>query len=120
MIAYVVVQTARYGISLFTGTAPALRYTLSLHDALPIYVYVAGSTEPASYTWSFGTAGQASGGIASYIGVNNTTPDRKSTRQNSSYASNAYDAGWTNTTTYDMLVYAVGITVPTTVNVPAG
>src|SRR5438034_2577744 len=114
---------------------------LSLHDALPIsptgwnlvlrqdssssistasYVYVAGSTEPASYTWSFGTAGQASGGIASYIGVNTTTPVDASHAQYNSSTSNVNNSGVTTTTAYDMLVYAVGITVPTTVNVPAG
>jgi len=83
-------------------------------------VKVAGSSEPASYTWSFGTAGEASGGIASYLGVNTTTPVDASNAQYNSSTSNVDNSGLTTTTTNDMLVYAVGIVVPTTVNVPAG
>ena len=81
---------------------------------------VAGSTEPASYVWSFSTAGQASGGIASYIGVDTTTPvDAKNAQLNSS-TSNVDNSGVSTTTANDMLVYAVGITGATTVNIPTG
>jgi len=84
------------------------------------YLKVAGVSEPASYTWSFGTAGQASGGIASYTGVNTTTPvDAKHAQYNSS-TSNVDNSGVTTTTANDMLVYLVGIAVATTVNVPSG
>ena len=84
------------------------------------YVKVAGSLEPATFTWSFGTGGEASGGIASYIGVNTTTPVDASHAQYNSSTSNVDNSGVTTTTANDMLVYAVGIVVPTTINVPSG
>src|SRR3989442_15654733 len=74
----------------------------------------------SSYTWSFGTAGEASGGIASYIGVNTTTPVDASHAQYNASTSNVDNSGVTTTKANDMLVYAVGITVATTVNVPSG
>src|SRR5439155_441598 len=81
---------------------------------------VAGASEPATYTWSFGTAGQASGGVGSYIGVNTTTPVDASHAQYNSSSSNVDNSGVTTTTANDMLVYAVGIVTATTVNVPTG
>jgi hypothetical protein len=83
-------------------------------------VKVAGASEPASYTWSFGTAGQASGGIASYIGVNTTTPVDASHAQYNYITSNVDNSGVTTSTANDMLVYAVGIVAATSVNVPSG
>ena len=38
------------------------------------YYKVAGSSEPASYSWSLGSSRAASGGIADYSGVNQTVP----------------------------------------------
>src|SRR2546421_38897 len=73
MIAHVVVRTAGNTI-----TAPGWNQVLRLDTGSSIsdvtYMKVAGSTEPASYVWSFSTAGQASGGIASYIGVDTSHP----------------------------------------------
>src|SRR5206468_960168 len=74
MVAHVIVQTAGNVITRPTGWNLVLRQDTSSAIATATYVKVAGSSEPASYTWSFGTAGQASGGIASYMGVNTTTP----------------------------------------------
>src|SRR5437868_1910288 len=84
------------------------------------YEKVAGASEPATYTWSFGTAGEASGGIASYIGVNTTTPVDASQAQYNPASSNVDNSGVNTTTTNDMLVYAVGIVNVSTVNVPSG
>src|SRR5260221_14752437 len=98
-------------------------YPLSLHDAPPIsatYEKVAGSSEPANYTWSFGTAGEASGGIASYMGVNTTTPVDASNAQYNPNTSNVDNSGVTTTTANDMLVYVVGIAGATPVNDPSG
>jgi hypothetical protein len=120
MVAYVVVQTAGNTITAPVGWNLVLQQDSSSSIATASYVHVAGSTEPASYTWSFGTAGEASGGIASYIGVNTTTPVDASNAQYNSSTSNVDNSGVTTTTANDMLVYAVGITVPTTVNVPSG
>src|SRR5438552_5689655 len=79
-----------------------------------------GSTEPPSYVWSFGTAGQASGGIASYIGVDPTTPVDASHAQYNSSTKNVDNSGVSTTTANEMLVYDVGIVTATTVNVPTG
>src|SRR5260221_1938954 len=88
--------------------------------ATATYVKVAGSSEPASYTWNFGKAGEAIGGIASYIGVNTTTPVDAAHAQYNNSTSNVDNSGLTTTVANDMLVYAVGIAVATTVNVPSG
>src|SRR2546423_2485350 len=78
------------------------------------------SSEPASYTWSFGTVGQASGGIASYIGVNPTTPVDASHAQYKAPNSTRLNTSHYTTTSTDMCFYADGIAVQTTVNVPPG
>src|SRR5260221_522308 len=83
MVAHVIVRTAGNAIAAPAGWNPVLRQDSSSSMATATYEKVAGSSEPASYTWSFSIAGEASGGIASYIGVNTT--DRKSTRLNSSH-----------------------------------
>src|SRR5258708_31357102 len=70
MVAHIIVQTAGNTITRPAGWSLVLRQDTGSAIATASYVKVAGSSEPASYTWSFGTAGQASGGIASYIGVN--------------------------------------------------
>src|SRR6266700_5672420 len=74
MVAHVIVQTAGNKITAPAGWNLVLRQDTSSAIATVTYVKVASAAEPASYTWSFGTAGQASGGIASYVGVDTTTP----------------------------------------------
>src|SRR5205823_9232354 len=60
-------------------TAPA-GWTLIRNDASggafqqALYSHVATSSEPASYTWTLSLSVAASGGIASYSGVDTTTP----------------------------------------------
>ena len=121
MVAHVVVQNARIAITPPAGWNIVLRQDTSSSISTATYVKVAGGSEPASYSWSFGTAGQASGGIASYIGVNTTTPVDASHAQYNSSTSNVDNSGVTTTTANDMLVYAVGIVVSSaTVNVPSG
>src|SRR5216684_82069 len=120
MVAHVIVRTAGNTITPPAGWNQVLRLDSAAAIATATYVKVAGSSEPASYTWSFGTAGQASGGIADYIGVNTTTPVDASHAQYNSSTSNVDNSGVTTTTANDMLVYAVGITLATTVNVPSG
>ncbi len=121
MVAHVIVQTAGNKITAPAGWNLVLRQDTSSAIATVTYVKVASATEPASYTWSFGTAGQASGGIASYVGVDTTTPvDASHAQYNTSGTSNVDNTGVTTTAANDMLVYAVGIIVVTTVNVPSG
>src|SRR5689334_24659742 len=79
----------------FHDTATTEIYTLSLHDALPIFA-------PALSAWASASAGRpppASDGMASAATMrltsgrttmNSTTRDRKSTRLNSSHSSISY------------------------------
>jgi len=120
MVAHVIVRTAGNVITPPAGWNLVLRQDSGSSISTASYVYVAGPSEPATYTWSFGTSGQASGGIASYIGVNTTTPVDVAHAQYNASTSNVDNSGVTTTTANDMLVYAVGITVATSVNVPSG
>src|SRR6266699_2090333 len=120
MVAHVIVHPAGNTITPPAGWSPVLRQDSPSAISTVSYVKVAGSSEPETYTWSFGTSGQASGGIASYIGVNTTTPVDASHAQYNPSTSNVDNSGVTTTVANDMLVYAVGIAVQTTVNVPAG
>src|SRR5712692_4234849 len=120
MVAHVVVHPAGNVITAPAGWNLVLRQDSSSSISTVSYVHVAGSTEPASYTWSFGTSGQASGGIASYIGVDTINPVDAGHAQYNASTSNVDNSGVTTTVANDMLVYAVGVVVATTVNVPAG
>src|SRR5205823_10712649 len=75
------------------------------------YVKVAGSSEPATYTWSFGTAGEASGGIGSYIGVNTTTPVDASHAQYNNSTSNVDNSEIGRASCRERVEYSVGIVV---------
>src|SRR2546426_758332 len=68
MVAFVVVRNASNTITPPAGWNLVLRLNSSSSLATASYVKVAGSSEPATHTWSFGAAGEASGGISSYIG----------------------------------------------------
>ncbi len=120
MVAHVIVQTAGNKITAPAGWNLVLRQDTSSAIATVTYVKVASATEPASYTWSFGTAGQASGGIASYVGVNPSVPVDASHAQYNSGTSNVDNTGVTTTAANDMLVYSVGLVLATSVNVPSG
>jgi len=39
-----------------------------------VYFHVAGTSEPASYSWELGTSRKATGHIVSYVGVENSSP----------------------------------------------
>ena len=100
------------------GWSVVLRQDSTSAISTATYVKVAGSSEPASYTWSFGTSGQASGGIASYIGVNTTTPVDTSNAQFNNSTTNVDNSGVTTSVANEMLVYAVGVVTATSVNAP--
>ncbi len=120
MVAHVIVRTASNTITAPNGWSLIRRQDSSSSISTATYRKVAGSSEPTSYTWTFGTAGEASGGIASYTGVNTTTPVDASNAQYNASTSNVDNAGVTTTVANDLLVYTTGITTATIVNVPSG
>jgi len=120
MVAHVIVQTAGNSLAAPTGWNIIKRQDTSTNISTATYFKVAGSSEPSSYTWTFGTSGEASGGIGSYIGVNTTTPIDTNHAQYNNGVSNVDNAGVTTTVSNDMLVYAVGIIIPTSVQAPSG
>src|SRR5207249_12049464 len=77
------------------GWSIVLRQDSSSSISTASYVRVAGASEPASYTWNFGTAGEASGGIASYTGADTTTPVDASHAQYNNSTSNVDNTGVT-------------------------
>src|SRR2546430_6697245 len=75
----------------FNDTATTEIYTLSLHDALPIYVSVSSAASPAPMiTWLSATTGS----VGSLVGIEGSgfgnSQDRKSTRLNSSHSQISY------------------------------
>jgi hypothetical protein len=46
--------------------------------SLTVFTHVAGSSEPASYSFTLGGTFEASGEVGTYVGVNNTTPIQSS------------------------------------------
>src|SRR5687768_17688313 len=68
----------------FNATATTEIYTLSLHDALPICIYAAGS-RLAIVSSGRGVSGRFAG-----LSTTMTGPDRKSTRLNSSHGYISY------------------------------
>ncbi len=120
MVAHIVVRIAGNTITVPSGWNQILRQDSSSSISSATYWKLATTNEPTSYTWSFGTAGEASGGIASYTGVNTTSPIDASHAQYNVTTNNVDNSGVTTTVPNDMLVYAVAITVATTVNDPSG
>jgi parallel beta-helix repeat protein len=69
-------QTAKYPITAPSGWTLVRRDSSSSGASLSqaVYVKVAGSSEPASYTWSFRYKTAAAGGIVAYAGVDPSSP----------------------------------------------
>jgi len=120
MVAHVAVRSAGNTITAPSGWTQIVRKDTSSSLSTVAYWKVAGSSEPSSYTWNFGTSGEASGGIGSYVGVNTTSPIDASNGQYNSATNNVDNSGVTTTAANDMLVYAVGVVQSTTVNPPSG
>lgn len=120
MIAHIVANPAGNTITVPTGWTLINRRDSAVDISTATYWKVAGGSEPTTYTWTFGTSGEASGGVASYVNVDNTSPIDASNTQYNSGTSTVSNTGITTTTANDMLVYAVGVVVPTTVNAPSG
>jgi hypothetical protein len=84
-----------------------------------VYVHVAGASEPASYTWSYGTAAGASGGIVAYSGVDTASPINASSGTTGS-GTTVTAPSVTTTVASTMLVGFFGTAVPATFTAPAG
>src|SRR3712207_7908430 len=76
----------------FNDTATTEIYTLSLHDALPIYPFCEPTSGPVREGGGTTGAGNLSPGEANRTGgaTSGVSPDRKSTRLNSSHANISY------------------------------
>ena len=120
LVAHITVRTSGVTITAPSGWTRVLRLDSTTSISTAAYVRVASATEPSSYTWTFNASHEASGGISGYSGVNTTSPvDASASQYNSS--TNAVDnPGVTTTAANDMLVFMVGIAVPTTVNTIPG
>src|SRR5260370_11319549 len=89
-ICYVVLSSTSSPVFFFNDTATTEIYTLSLHDALPIYLFLQSGgviNNLAGATWSI-VNGNGNGII--FNGGTASTLDRKSTRLNSSHTCNSY------------------------------
>src|SRR3712207_9237242 len=89
MFSLMIMSLAHYNFFFFNDTATTEIYTLSLHDALPIYLEVGAIRnldDEAGVLWRrFGITEQST-----YVLVNRAGQDRKSTRLNSSHANISY------------------------------
>ncbi len=107
-----------------TVTAPA-GWTLVRNDSRSstlrqvVYVKIAGSSEPASYTWTFSSSAGAAGEISAYIGVDQTTPVDASAGQSSASSTSISVPSVTTTSDGDLLVALFGIATNATITPPS-
>ncbi len=108
-------------------TAPA-DWTLvsdrSILNALrqAVYVKVAGSTEPASYTWTLSDFRRVAGGITAYSGIDTTTPlvDAAATSVNSTASTSVPAPPIVTTVPNTMLVHLAALNAEGTLTAPSG
>ena len=81
----------------WTAIADGLPINSSESSGARVFAYyrVAGSSDPANYTWTLSTARKWGGGISAYTGVNTTTPldSTVATAVDSSYAATSIEVG---------------------------
>jgi len=82
------------------------------------YYKVAGSAEPANYSWGLGTTRQASGGIDGYSGVNATAPIDASASATGA-SGNATISSVTTSAANDVVLGSVGFAISTAVTADA-
>jgi hypothetical protein len=85
-----------------------------------VYYKIAGSSEPASYTWTFASSQGASGGIAAYIGVDTSAPIAATAGQANAASTQITAPSVTTTGPNQLVVGLFGTAVATTVGQPAG
>lgn len=106
-------------------TAPAGWIPISSNSGSGIssllYYHEVGSTEPASYTWSFSVSVPASGGIGDFSGVNSTSPLDTSSGVYDTTGATSMTAPSVNTTTpADELLYFGALPANESVTPPSG
>jgi hypothetical protein len=89
--------------------------------SLAVFTRVAGSSEPASYSWSLGGTFEASGAIGTYVGVDNVTPVQASSVA-SGNSKTMTAPGVTTTSNNVYVIAAVGYNATTSVTIgdPSG
>jgi len=94
--------------------------TNSNENTLATYYKVAGTGEPASYTWSFSTSSGAAGGITTFTGVDTSDPIDVENGQNTANGTTHASPSITTTIANTMLVTAHAFSSSTTWSSPAG
>jgi hypothetical protein len=88
-----------------------------------VYVKVAGSTEPPSYTWTLSTSTtrRIAGGLTTYSGIDTTSPiDAAGTSVNATASVNVTAPSITTTVPGAMVVHLAAINTEGTLSAPAG
>ena len=85
-----------------------------------LYSHVVATSEPASYTWSWGFAAGASGGIVAYGGVDPANPVNASGGQTTTSSPTISAPSIATTVAGAMLVGFFGTSAPATTTAPAG
>ena len=89
-------------------------------NSLAVYYKVAGSSEPASYSWTLSTSTGIVGGIRSFRGVDTADPIDVENGQNTSSGLSHATPSVTTTVAYTMLVTSHGFSSAATWTAPAG
>lgn len=87
------------------------------------YYHVVGASDPASYTWTLGTAVKWGAGVTAYRGVNNATPldSTVATAVNTTYSATSITApGITTATNGAMLIGGIGFDSSSPAATPPG
>jgi hypothetical protein len=87
-----------------------------------LYYHIAGTSEPASYTWSWsGTGANAAGSIGAFSGINTSAPINASSGAASSSQSSSITApGVTTTVDNAVVIGFFGIRASTSITLPTG
>ena len=120
LIAQIVVNISSTSITAPPGWHLIRSTTSGSAIRMASYYRIASSSEPAAYTWTFGSGQPASGGIADFIGVSTATPvDVSSGRVNANTGAASF-AQVTTSVPNDMLLAFVGVAGNTTVTPTTG
>ena len=121
LIAHVVVRGAsKTSITPPSGWQLVRRDNTTGSIGVAIYYKVAGSSEPSSYSFSFSSYDDASGGIAAYSGVDTASPIDASSGKYNSDSSTMTAPSVTTTTPSDMLLFFGAVTTSASVTPPSG
>ncbi len=120
MVAHVVVRATSTTITPPSGWVLIRRDNTTSSIGVALYYKIASAPEPAGQTFTFSSAEQASGGIAAYSGVNNSSPIDASSGQYNPSTGTITAPSVTTTFSNDQLLFFAADTTATTVTPPAG